>query len=483
MKILMLNAPFHAKFSRSSRSPAVTKGGTIYYPLWLAYATGVLEKAGHNVKLIDAPARGLALENVVWMARDFRPEMLVVDASTPSVHNDVRVLEEIKKAHDCFAVLVGTHPSALPSETLRMSSAIDAVARHEYDYILRALAEELEKKKPLLKKVPGISFRQAGKIIQNKDMPFIDNPDELPFVSEVYKKHLRIEDYFYSANLYPEITIVTGRGCPYRCKFCVWPQVLNGRAYRTRSIENVIEEFGYIKKNFPKVKEIFIEDDTFTADRERVRKFCDIVVEKKIKISWSANSRADVDLLTLQKMKKAGCRLLCVGIESGEQRVLNEINKGTTIEGIKKFIRDAKKAGILVHGCFMLGNQGDSAESIRKTIDFAKELNPDTAQFFPIMVYPGTETFNWAKKNNFLVSLDFGDWLDDCGQHNCMVSRPGLSNKQLVELCDGARIEFYLRPKYVVSKAIQAITHPKEFPRIARSAKTLAKHLVKGGKK
>ncbi len=479
MKILMLNAPFHAKFSRSSRSPAVTKGGTIYYPLWLAYATGLLEKAGHEVMLVDAPARNLRIIDVLQIALDFKPKLVVVDASTPSVHNDVRVLNEIKKVHDCFAVLVGTHPSALPAETLHLSRAIDAVARHEYDFTLRELADELEKKNPDLASVRGISFKKNGKIVHNEDMPQIEDLDELPFVSEVYKKHLRIEDYFYSANLYPEITIVTGRGCKFQCKFCVWPQVLMGRAYRTRSVKNVVAEVEFIKKNFPQAKEIFIEDDTFTADRERVQNFCDLLLKKEINAVWSANARADVDLHTLQKMKKAGCRLLCVGVESGEQRVLNEIRKGTTIEGIRKFMKDAKKAKILVHGCFMLGNQGDSIESARKTVGFAKELEPDTAQFFPIMVYPGTETFDWAKKNNYLVSENFEDWLDDCGQHNCMVSRPGLTNKQLVELCDNARMEFYLRPKYVVSKVLQAVRHPRELKRIVRSAKTLARHLLK----
>jgi radical SAM superfamily enzyme YgiQ (UPF0313 family) len=479
MKILMLNAPFHKKFSRGSRSPAVTKGGTIYYPIWLAYATGVLEKTGNFVKLIDAPARDLNLEATIEIAKELKPKLLVIDASTPSIHNDVKVLEAIKKAHNCFAVLVGTHPSALPVETLKMSKAIDAIARHEFDYTLRELVSELEKKKPKIKNVLGLSFRQKNKIIHNKDRPFIQDLDEMPFVSEVYKKHLRIEDYFYSANLYPEITIVTGRGCPFRCKFCVWPQVLNGRAYRTRSVENVIAEFEFIKKNFPQVKEVFIEDDTFTADRERAREFCRIMIEKRINLIWSANSRADVDFETLSLMKKAGCRLLCVGVESGEQRVLNEIRKGTTIPGIKQFMKDAKRVGILVHGCFMLGNQGDNIESIRKTIAFAKELDPDTAQFFPIMVYPGTETFDWAKQNNYLLSQNFQDWLNECGEHNCMVSRPGLTNKQLVELCDEARIAFYLRPKYIFSKALQALTKPAEFKRIVRSAATLAKHMIK----
>ncbi len=485
MKILMLNPAFKGKYSRSSRSPAVTKGGTIYFPLWLAYATGVLEQAGHEVRLVDAPARGLSREDTLGIAKKFKPELSVLDTSTGSIYSDAETAAEIKEKTGCFTALVGTHPSALPEETMGLSPSIDAVARHEYDYTLRSLAEELEKKKPKLEGVEGLTFRQKkGKqefrLVHNKNRKLIEKLDELPFVSGVYKRHLNIRDYFYSANLYPEITIVTGRGCPYRCKFCVLPQVMNGRAYRYRSVGNVIEELEYIKNEFPDVKEVFMEDDTLTANRQRVRELCSELVKRKLNIAWSCNARADVDLETLQAMKKAGCRLLCVGIESGNQKVLNEISKGTTVAGIRQFMKDAKKAGILVHGCFMLGNQGDTKETIKETIKFAKELNPDTAQFFPIMVYPGTETYEWAKKNGFLVSENFSDWLNASGMHNCMVSRPELTNRELVGLCDAARRQFYLRPKYIAKKAVQAVSQPAEARRIVKSGKTFFKYLVKG---
>ena len=161
-----------------------------------------------------------------------------------------------------------------------------------------------KKAKINLKKIKGLSFRKGKKIIHNRERPFIENLDELPFVSAVYKKHLNYKNYFYAANLYPEITIVTGRGCPNMCTFCVLPQVMNGRAYRQRSIENVIAEFKYIRQNFPDVKEIFIEDDTFTANRYRTREFCDALLKNNIKIIWSCNARADVDFETMQKMKR-----------------------------------------------------------------------------------------------------------------------------------------------------------------------------------
>ena len=319
----MLNPPFFPKYSRSSRSPAVTKGGTIYYCIWLAYATGVLEKAGHNVKLVDAPATALSEKQVLSIVKRFKPDLAVLDTSTASIHNDVEVLEKVKNAHKCFAVLVGTHVSALPRETMKLSKEIDAVCVQEYDYTLRDLAAELQKKKPRLGKVKGIAFRKGSRVVSNKLREKIKDLDQLPFVSQVYKNHLNYRDYFYSANLWPEITIVTGRGCPFNCLFCNWVQNLNPGPYRKRSIGNVIEEFEFIERTFPGVKEVFLEDDTFTADPKRVERFCRARVKAGSKIKWSCNARADVPLETLQLMKGAGCRLLCVGFESGSQQVLN----------------------------------------------------------------------------------------------------------------------------------------------------------------
>lgn len=474
----MLNPPFLENYSRASRSPAVTKGGTLYYPLWLAYATGVMEKEGHEVKLIDAPAENISLGNTLEIIEKFKPKLVVIDTSTASVHSDVKVLKKIKEKHSCFCVLVGTHVSVLSGQVLRMSDKIDAIARHEYDYILRDLAKELKNEKPNLRNVKGLSFMENKKLIHNMDAPFIQNLDEIPFVSEVYKKHLKIENYFYAANLYPEITIVAGRGCNFRCVFCLMPQTMTGRSYRTRSIENVVSEFEYIKKTFPQVKEIFLEDDTFTADKQRVRELCNEMIKRKINITWSTNARADVDFETLKKMKQAGCRLLCVGFESGNQKILNNIKKGTKLETIRQFMKDTKKAKVLVHGCFMLGNKGETKETIAETVKFAKELDPDTAQFFPIMVYPGTEAYDYFKNRGFLLSEDYTKWLDKEGMHNCMISRPWLTNKELVKLCNNARMEFYMRPKYIFQKIVQAIRHPKEIPRLFKAGRTFSRHII-----
>jgi len=475
----MLNPPFTLRYSRNSRSPATTKGGTIYYPIWLSYATGVLEREGFNVKLIDAPARGYDLSFVINFAKELNPDLTVIDTSTPSIFNDVKVGEAIKDNTDSFILLVGTHPSALPKKTLRISEKIDAVARGEYDYTVRDLAHTLEKGKDL-KSVPGISYRKGKKIIHNPDRPFINNLDKLPFVSSVYKKHLKITDYFFAAAEYPMIMIFTGRGCPFRCFFCMYPQVFYGRKYRLRSAENVVEEFEYIVENFPEVEEIGIEDDTFTADLTRVRKICRLLIKKRLneKIKWWANARVNLDLKTMRLMKKAGCRLVIPGYESGVQKLLNRAKKGITLEQSLKFSRNAGKAGLLVHGCFMFGLPGETKKTIRKTIEFAKELNPDTAQFFPLIPYPGTEAYGWAKKKGFLLTEDYSKWLTPEGMHNTVISLSEVSNEELVEYCNKARREFYLRPSYIFYKLKQIMLHLEEAKRTFKSLPTFFKHLL-----
>jgi len=482
MRIVAINPPFLPKFSRESRSPAVTKSGTLYYPMWLAYAVGNLEKHGHEVLFLDAPAQRMGLEEVKKKVLSFAPQLAVFDTSTPSIYNDINAAVEIKAAlADLFVVLVGVHVSALPEPTLRENDKIDAVAFGEYDATLVELAGKLplSSDKRGLKAIDGLAFRNAeGKIVRNKPRAFIEDLDQIPPVSQVYKKHLDISNYFYGHSRCPLVVIVSGRGCPFHCTYCVIPQIFQGHRYRKRSVENVAAEFKYIRDNFPSVKEIMLEDDTLTADKERCRAFSEALIAQGLTaIPWSANSRADVDLQTMRIMKKAGCRLFCVGFESGDQAILDNIKKGTRIEAIKAFVKDAKRAGILIHGCFMVGNRGETLETLKKTLAFAKELSPDTAQFFPIMAYPGTSDYIYFKEKGWIVTEDFSQWLTKEGLHSSVVSNPELRYEELVAFCDRARREFLLRPGYIMSKLIQMITHPGEAKRILKAANAIWKFL------
>jgi anaerobic magnesium-protoporphyrin IX monomethyl ester cyclase len=480
MNILFLNPPFKGRYSRSSRSPAVTKGGTLYYPIWLAYAAGVCEAAGHEVKLIDAPAERLELKDVYTLLSSFTPQLIIIDTSTPSIHSDAKYAEEIKKQYPAaYIVLVGTHPSALPIETMELNNSIDAVAIGEYDYTIRDLAESLEKELPL-EKVAGLVFRKDNILIRNKEREKINDLDTLPFVSDIYKKHLNYKNYFFAAANYPMVMIITGRGCPFRCFFCVYPQVFHSRKYRTRSPENVVDEFEYIVNNFPDIKEIGIEDDCFTANPSRVKNICELIIKRNIKIKWYCNARGDVDYNTLKLMKKAGCRLVTVGFESGCQDVLDNIHKNEKVEKYYAFAQDAHRAGILVHGCIMTGNPGDTRETLKQSYEFARKINCDSMQFYPLYVYPGTEAYTWAVTNKYLTTTDFSKWLTDDGLHNCILNTPDLNSNEMVNLCDYYLKKYHLRPGYLLMKMIQAIRNPSEGYRSIKSAKTLLTKMFHG---
>ncbi|MBN1604507.1 MAG: cobalamin-dependent protein [Chitinispirillaceae bacterium] len=483
MRIVALNPPFLPKFSRESRSPAVAKSGTLYYPMWLAYAAGYLEKCGHEVLLIDAPASGLSVEEVVGKVTAFKPEIAVLDTSTPSIYSDVEVGAQLKDALDnLYLVMVGVHVSALPEETLELNRKIDAVAFGEYDETLVELSSLFGKgdiSDSGFKTVRGIAFRDSsGTIVRNERRPYIENLDEIPFVSSVYKKFLDISPYFYGHSRHPIVVIVTGRGCPFKCTYCVVPQTLQGHRYRKRSIQSIVGEFRYIKDNFPDIKEIMIEDDTLTADKKRCREFSQALIDAGLTtIPWSANSRAEVDYETMRLMKKAGCRLFCVGFESGDQQILDNIQKSLTLDKIHAFVKDARKAKIMVHGCFMVGNRGETRDTLGKTLALAKRLNPDTAQFYPIMVYPGTSDYSWFEEKGWIVTKDFRKWLTDDGLHSSVVSNPDLTYEYLVDFCNRARREFYLRPSYMISKIIQMLSNPSESKRIVMGGKSLFKYL------
>jgi len=458
VKIFFVNPPFkaeHGRFSRESRSPSIGRSGVLYYPLWLIYAAAVAEKAGFAIEFLDAPAKlfdeSLSLEYID--ARMPEVKLFVIDTSTPSIYSDVDFAAKLKaKYPGCFVLLVGTHPSALPAETLEINEKIDAVARREYDYTVRNLAYALEKGADI-SDVKGITYRRDGIIKYNPDECFIRELDDIPFASEFIKKHLSHTDYFFPASSYPEIQIFTGRGCPARCNYCVYPETMHGHEYRLRSAGNVVAEFSYIALHFPDIKEIVIEDDTFTASKERVREICLMLIEKKLnkRLRWLCNARVNLDPETMKLMKKAGCRLIIPGIESTNQQILNNIRKGTTVSQIKDYILNANKSGLLVHACYMFGNKGETKETMMSTLTDALAFKTDTAQFFPLVPYPGTEAYEWAKSNGYLAA-DFDDYCKEDGTINCVLNLPGISSVDLVEFCNYARRKYYLRPWYFMHR-------------------------------
>ncbi len=479
---MLINPPFlpdFGRYSRESRSPAITRSGTLYYPFWLLFGAAALERTGCEVDVIDAPAARLDTEAVVRRAADFAPAVLIVNSSTPSLGSDIAVAARLKgPAGRPFTAMVGTHVTARPADGLA-EPAVDAVCVGEYDRTVVELTAALRTGAEW-RGIKGLAYRRDREVIVNERQPLLDDLDGRPYLAEIIKKYLDVEDYFFAAARYPMIMMITGRGCPHRCVFCLYPQVFHGSRYRLRSPEDVVDEFEFIASELPSVREVVIEDDTFSANRKRVRRICELLIERGIKTRWSANVRVNLDYETMRLMRRAGCRLIIAGFESGDQRVLDMMNKGTTLEQQMEFARAARRAGLMIHGCFMAGTPGETRGSLERTLEFAIELDPDTAQFFPLMVYPGTGAFDWAEENGYLITTDFREWLTDEGLHNCVVSTEKLSARELVEFCDRARRRFYLRPRYILRKAVQGLLHPTEGLRTFMSFRVFAKHLFKG---
>jgi anaerobic magnesium-protoporphyrin IX monomethyl ester cyclase len=254
-------------------------------------------------------------------------------------------------------------------------------------------------------------------------------------------------------------------------------------------VGNVADEFEFVAREMPEIKTVMLEDDTFIVSRPRTLELANELIRRGNKLPFDANCRADIgaeDEL-LSTLHKAGARLFCVGFESGDVEVINGMKKNNDDrrdakyhEEAHKFVRRCQKAGIMVHGCFMVGNLNETPASMEKTLGFAKALRPDTAQFFPIMVYPGTVAYQEAKKREYIQIEDWGAWLTKDGLHNSVVTLPNITHEQLVSFCDRARRSFYLAPSYLVYKLKQSLKDRRELQRNVKGFVTLSKYLLKG---
>ena len=318
-----------------------------------------------------------------------------------------------------------------------------------------------------MQNVKGITYRgENNEIKHNVDAEHIEELDCIPMASKFIKKYLDVMDYVFPAASYPAIQIFTGRGCPAHCNYCVYPQTLHGHKYRLRTPESVVQEFQYIADNFPNVKEVVIEDDTFTANKWRVLEICKLLVEKGLnkRLKWLCNARVNIDLETMQAMKNAGCHLIIPGFESYNQEILNNIKKGSTLKLIDAYVDNARKAGLMIHACYMVGNKGETQQTMENTLQAALRFKTDTAQFFPLIPYPGTEAYDWAKSNGYITGK-YEDYLQEDGTLNCVLNTPELSAKELVDFCAYARKKYYLRPWYIAHRLWKGICDPGDLKR------------------
>ena len=349
-KTLFLNPPSYQGFdgAAGSRYQCTREVRSFWYPTWLAQLAALVEGS----KLIDAPARGLSLNDVLKDAKDH--ELLVLYTSTPSFMNDVKIAEAFKHENpDIMIGFCGAHVAVNPEHSVLASEAIDFVAGNEFDFTIKEIAEGKD-----LAEVDGLTYKQDGKAIQTRERAILHDMDQLPWVTKIYKEHLVPEDYFNGYMLHPYMSFYTGRGCKSRCSFCLWPQTISGHNYRTRSVDNIVAEVKWARDNFPQVKEFFFDDDTLTDNIEHVEALAKEL--GKLNITWSCNAKANVPYETLKIMKDNGLRLLLVGYESGNQQILINIKKGIRTDVARQFTRDCHKLGILIHGTFIVGLPGET---------------------------------------------------------------------------------------------------------------------------
>ncbi len=372
-------------------------------PLGLAYLAATLEKAGHDVKIIDmTPLNMKVEEDILQEINLFQPAIVGISFMTPLVKKAEKIASIVKSvSKNIFVVVGGPHATNKPAELLE-NEAIDFVAIGEGEQILLELASLIENGKKTYKKIDGLAFKDKGKVVVNKPRAPIENLDGIPFPARhlLPLKNYRVNTEGLDPNL-PVTTVITSRGCPNYCIFCD-SHTIFGRKFRFRSAENIVAEVEDVIKRYGITQFDFV-DDTFTMDKTRVLSFCNLLESKGLKIKWICNARVNtVDLEILKRIKECGCVRVDFGVESGDQEVINNIRKGITLEQVTNAFRMSRSVGLKTMGFFMVGNPLDSKETIDKTLNFIGHLDVDYPTFSLSTPYPGTELFQMAKQKGFI---------------------------------------------------------------------------------
>jgi hopanoid biosynthesis associated radical SAM protein HpnJ len=437
-RTLFLNPPSFEGFDggAGARYPAKREITSYWYPTWLAQPAALVSGS----KLVDAPPHHLNLNDILKIAADY--ELIFIYTSTPSLANDILCIDALKAQNPQVQIgLIGAHVTSLPTQTLQQVSLIDFVCRGEFDFTCLELAQD----RPY-DQIKGISYRtKNGSFHHTPDRELLEDLDLLPGVLKVYSRDLAIENYFVGYLLHPYISFYAGRGCPAKCSFCLWPQTIGGHRYRVKSPKSVIRELEEGKALFPRVREWFFDDDTFTADTVRAIEISRGL--KRLGLTWSCNARANVDYETLRELRNNGLRLLVVGFESGNQEILNRAKKGITLQRARQFMKDCHELDIKVHGTFIIGLPIESLETIEETIRFAQELDPYTIQVSIAAPFQGTELYSQAVQNGW---IDNNILVAESGIQTSSLSYPDLGIDQIEEAVERMYRRFYFRMRPIV---------------------------------
>jgi len=418
-------------------------------PLGILYLAAVLEKKSISVQVMDAALERFSIDETFKRIESLSPKIIGFSVCTP----DYRVIDQFaylvkNRFPEVKIVMGGPHPTLDPEGVLSFSH-IDFVIRGEGEYsFLEFCQAYLGGKEDQFRNILGLSFKENGNIIHNPDRPMIENLDELPFPARHLIPLMKYRNYGRVYKRKPVGVMITSRGCPLRCIFCA--HEIFGRKYRFMGASRIVEEIKFLQEKYG-VREILFREDNFTANRNRVFEFCDILIKENINITWMC--LADANSITEDmaiRMKEAGCWHIGIGVESGNQEIINILKKNIRLEHVEKVFNFLHKVGIKTLAFFMIGNYADTKKTIEDTIRFANQLNTDFAIFTITTPFPGTELFEMAVRNHLISNFDLSQISNNpliFRQKQPVLRTPTLNERQLNWYQKKAIIKFYLRPK------------------------------------
>ena len=417
-----------------------------YLPLGVGYLASVLIKAGHEVEVIDGRVNGYSDEEIISRLGKSNPEVVCSTARTFDLSENIRLLSAVKGAYPGVKTLLGgSHISALPEWTLKKHDSIDYGIYGEGEETMAEFASALPAGD--LANVKGVVFRRGSEVVKTPDRGFIKDLDGLPFPA----RHLfELEKYHAKAvevKRKPMASIITSRGCPNQCVFCC--KSTFGSLYRKRTAENVLAEIEELVETKYRYREIHIVDDTFTLDMERAEEIFDGIIGRgwDVNIAFPNGIRADrVSRRLFDKMRKAGVYCVFFGVESGDDKVLEKIQKGENIAQIREAVRLAKEQGFYVGLFFVMGLPGSSIESEEKSLNLALELDVDQLSLGVITPYPGSRLYDLLRKQGMASE----DW--DAYRHDFLAKKLlydcGMTGEEITTEWNSMIRRFYLRPSY-----------------------------------
>ncbi len=473
MKVLITNPPWPGPGygARSDvRWPHKRSDKFIEYPIYLAYLVAIVRQCGYQVEFLDAILQELGIEEFARAVAKIAPEVVVLECSTPSIGYDLAAAAAVKRLSPrTRTILVGSHPSVYAEEIMAENPSVDGICRGEYDYTVRDLVRALAEGKDW-SGVSGLAWRENGAVKVNPDRPLIENLDELPFPArDLVKSRFYRQGTFRGRN---PTTVVTSRGCPHQCVYCLWPSTLYGHRFRPRSAVNVVDELEEAVKKYG-VDEVYFDDDSMALNKERMLEICRLIDERGIEFEWIAQCRVDtMDEEVMTAMKKAGCRYIRFGVESGSLKMLETIKKRITTDQVLEAFRLARKLGIRTQAFFLFGVPGETQETIGETIEFAKRIKPDSAQFAVVIPHPGTKLFIESREKGY---LRYNDW-EDFSACRGMIETPELSLEEVEEARVRAYKEFYFRPSYV-AQTLLSIKSWDDLKSVVKSARSIVSRI------